>query len=101
MTRIVTTHYLHKRPPKKRKAVALEVPRITEEQAGQLRQANAKAKASGDAVGRTVRKKRKFAMVTSDMFPVLTKLGGLSVGLLLVLIQHSGRQKPDWPEAGY
>lgn len=28
MTRIVTTHYRYKRPPKKRKAVALEVPTI-------------------------------------------------------------------------
>ena len=28
MKRIVTTHYRYKRPPKKRKAVALEVPVI-------------------------------------------------------------------------
>ena len=28
MTRIVTTHYRYKRPPRKRKAVALEVPAI-------------------------------------------------------------------------
>jgi hypothetical protein len=28
MTRIVTTHYRHKRPPRKRKAVALEAPVI-------------------------------------------------------------------------
>jgi hypothetical protein len=29
MTRIVTTHYRYKRPPRTRKAVALDVPRIT------------------------------------------------------------------------
>ena len=28
MTRIVTTHYRYKRPPRKRKAVALEVPDV-------------------------------------------------------------------------
>jgi hypothetical protein len=28
MTRIVTTHYRYKPPPKKRKAIALEVPAV-------------------------------------------------------------------------
>jgi hypothetical protein len=31
MTRIVTTHYHYKRPPRKREAVALEVPAVVDE----------------------------------------------------------------------
>ena len=33
MKRIVTTHYRYKRPPKKRKAVALEAPAIVTKRA--------------------------------------------------------------------
>ncbi len=49
MSRIVTTHYRYKRPPRKRKAIALEVPAIVTIPAKKLRRVSMRINTSSDA----------------------------------------------------
>jgi hypothetical protein len=98
MTRIVTSTYRYKRPPKKRKAVALEVPAIVKAKSGR-RQVRKTAAESEESASTRWRGTRSLAQPTAnDDRPVARTSVNDPPRSAIVTIRRRGKRFGDVPD---